>query len=240
MDLLSGARSCVLYFLLDPVLGTGLNTRSGTGYWVLGVMPDPVLGTRSYVVFCIRSSTGYQITVGIYLYRIWYQVPDPVKHPFYRISCQVPDPVFYIFYWIQYWVLDLMPDPILGTLLNARSGTGYPTLCFLSYIGSRTRYWITIGIYLYRVLYRIPGPVDYSFYQNYCLVPDPVFCIYCWIQYWVLDFMAHPVLGTIFYVVFISDPVLVTRSVCIYLYRIRYRVPDPVCYIFVSGTGYRT
>ena len=225
------------------------------------------MGTRFYVDFFIGSGTGYRNTVGIYLYRNWYRVPDPVKYPFYRISCQVPDPVFYIFHWIQYWVLDLMPDPVLGTGLHARSGTRYRTSCqiqywvpnpmFLSYIRSSTGYWITISIYLYWVRCRIPAPVEYSFYQICCLVPDPVFYIYCWIQYWVMDFIPDHVLGTISYVFcLISDPVMGTRSQLVFIYtgsgtgyqillsilslRICCRVPDPIVLYFldpVLGTG---
>ena len=41
-----------------------------------------------------------------------------------------------------------MPDQVLGTGLNARSGSGYQILCILSNIGSGTGYRITIGIFL--------------------------------------------------------------------------------------------
>ena len=112
-----------------------------------------------------------------------------------------------------------MPDPVLVTGPNARSSAGYPILCFLSYIRSGTGYWIKISIYLYRVRYRIPGPVEYSFYWICCLIPDPVFYIYFWIQYWIPDFMPDPVLGTISYVFCqISDPVLGTRSQLEFIY----------------------
>ena len=116
---------CVIYY----GSGTGYRPWCRVRYWVPDLVPDPVLGTRSYILSSIRSATGYQITIGIYIYGIWYLVPDPVRYSFYRICCQEPDPVV-LYFWIRYWVPDLMPDPVLGTWLWARSGTGYPILCF--------------------------------------------------------------------------------------------------------------
>ena len=56
----------------------------------------------------------------------------------------MPDPVFCILNWIQYWVPELVPDPVLSTGLDARSSTGSYVLCFLSNIGSGTGYQIAI------------------------------------------------------------------------------------------------
>ena len=79
-------------------------------------MPHPVLDARSCILSKIGSGTGYRIAIGVYLYRVWYQVPDPVKYSFHWICCQLPDLVFLFFV-----------DPVLGTGLNARSSTGYRT-----------------------------------------------------------------------------------------------------------------
>ena len=49
----SVTRYCVLYFLLEPELGTGISARSQ--YCVSGFMPDPALGTRSQSVFSTWS-----------------------------------------------------------------------------------------------------------------------------------------------------------------------------------------
>ena len=96
--------------------------------------------------------------------------------------------MFCVSYWIPYWVPDFLQGPLLGTRLNARSGTGYPILCFLSHVGSGTGYRITICIYLYRSRYRVPDHVKYSFYQTCCRVPGPVFS--------GIGLLPDPVLGT--------------------------------------------
>ena len=124
-----------------PVLGTGsqsvfVYTESGTWYQILlsilftgsvvgcqilwylvsDLMPDPVLGTRSYV-FCpildlilgtrsqsvviyTGSGTGYQILLSILFTRS-------------VVRCQIL--CFICSYWVRYWVPDFMPDMVLGT-----------------------------------------------------------------------------------------------------------------------------
>ena len=87
------------------------------------------------------SGSGSRITIDIYLYQIWYWVPDPVNFSFYRICSRVPDPVFLV-----------LVDPVLGTGLNARSRTGYQIRYWVTdhnqyfYTGSGTRYQILVII----------------------------------------------------------------------------------------------
>lgn len=68
--LLSCTRSCILYSLLYPVLGTGLDARSGTGYRILCfyffIFLDPALGNGSQSVFInTGSGTEYRILLSI-------------------------------------------------------------------------------------------------------------------------------------------------------------------------------
>ena len=121
-----GIRSCVLY-IMGPVLVTGLNAGSGTGfqtlcqiqYWV----PDPMFCPISGLLL----DTGSQSIFIYYGPGTWYRILLYILSTGSVVRNQIL--LFYIF-WIWYWVPDLMPDPVLGTSLNARSGTGYLILCF--------------------------------------------------------------------------------------------------------------
>ena len=129
-----------------PVWSAGLNDRSGTGYLIL------------YYFF--RSGTGYRITLNIYLYRIWYWVPDPVKYSYHLICCryQILHFIFFIGSNIGYralcqilhWVPDSMPGPVLVTgscvfpISDPVQGTG--THSVFIYTGSDTWYQILLSI----------------------------------------------------------------------------------------------